>query len=306
MGFVACGDDLPPEPEPEPSRTILVHQQNTGTNLLLSTDGRVTGSSVPDGLLPIGAGPGERIVAALTPSSDALVLVGLNTPDRLDTIIRPMPTSHSLAAFSNDEQFVALVSYVPERVVLLYDRASQLLDSLPYGNAEPALPPIMSPDNERIALITVTDLSIFIKVLFRNDRARSFTERFGFSRILNRPLFGWPRWTDEGLLIGFLRAGQNGPDTIMAGFANPDNPNQFLVERYRAVMSPVSDARPEVLLGLTSTYAFSPGGQSIVIGAEPGTGPNRHAIYLVTPDVGRIQLLLDDPAQFPMFPLFID
>ena len=92
----------------------------------------------------------------------------------------------------------------------------------------------------------------------------------------------------------------------MAGIADPDNPNRFLDERYRAVMAPVSDARPAVLLGLSSTYAFSPSGESIVIGAEPGTGPNRHAIYLVTPDVGRIQLLLDDPAQFPVFPLFID
>jgi hypothetical protein len=42
------------------------------------------------------------------------------------------------------------------------------------------------------------------------------------------------------------------------------------------------------------------------LGAQPGAASDRHAVYLVTDDVDRIQLLLDDPEKFPVGPLFLN
>lgn len=315
--LVACGDPMAP-PVEGPAHTLLVHRQTTTENILISTDGELTnGVAFAGDLLPLGAGSGERVVAACpalippppVPScapGSALVLLSLNVPGRVDTVIDPMPASHSLVSFSNDERLLALVSYAPPAAVLVYDRANHSVDTLRYSGADPDLPPVFSPDNQRVALLSVTDLSMFVTVLHRDDPSRSQTDPLRIARLINRPIFGWPRWTEEGLILGFVRVAGQGPDTLVAGRTNPDAPNEFLEELYRAVMAPVSDSRPPVRMGLSSTYAFSADGQSIVLAADPGTGGHRHAVYLITPETARIRLLLDDPAQFPVFPLFVD
>lgn len=306
---VGCDDSLGPErPDEQPVRLVLVHRQGTGDNMLLRTDGSppTAFDGATAGLVPVGVAPREQVVALLrSGAGGVLVLSSIQNPGRLDTIIDPIPTSMSLVSFSQDERYVALVSYAPVQAVLIFDRANRTIDTLPYGNADPVLPPMLSPDNRRVALITVTPLSMFLTILYPGDPARSDTDVLGFSRLLNRPIFGWPRWTADGLLMAFVRVGVDAPDTLVIGTGDPDTPDFFFTERSRAVMAPVSDARPEVRIGAESTYAFSADGRALVLGADPGTGIGRHAIYLVTPEVGRVQLLLDDPAQFPVFPLFI-
>ena len=169
------------------------------------------------------------------------------------------------------------------------------------------MPPVFSPGNEHIVVIGATTLSLFSTVLYRGEQGRRDVHTFGFSRFLTIPIFGWPRWTsDEGLLMAFVRDGQADPDTLLSIGLDPNDPSAF-TERFRAVLSPVSDERPELIFGPEATYAYAEDGQAIVIGANPGTGSaTRHALYYLTPGVPLVRLLLDDPAQRPVFPNFIN
>jgi hypothetical protein len=93
---------------------------------------------------------------------------------------------------------------------------------------------------------------------------------------------------------------------MLSVLVDPDNPVDA-IERFRAVLSPVSDERPELIFGDFSTYAYADDGEALALGANPGTGASsRHALYLVSRGVDRVQLLLDDPAQRPVFPNFIN
>ena len=304
----ACGDNaVEPLPDAAPAaRTILVHRQDTGENLFLNTEGTEVGPvTLRPGLLPLGAATHSQL--AVFVDNTVLVLASLDQPGQYDTIIDPMPESLSLASFSPDELLVAVVSYAPTRAVLLYSRANRKVDTIPFNGGEPVLPPIVSPDNERVALVSMTDLSLFLTTLYPTDRGRVDTERFGFSKFLNRPIFGWPRWTEDGLYMAFVRVADAGPDTLVAGLIDPDAADEFFNEQYRAVMSPVSDERPELFIGPSATYAFSSNGRELVLGAMPGpTAAGRHAIYLVTPAVPRVQLVVDDPDRVFIFPLFIN
>jgi hypothetical protein len=305
IGVVACGDPGAPPPVSPIIRTILVHREDTGENRLLNTDGSDAGTyrTAGEGLLPVGVSVEGQVVAFLQGRN--LVLGSLVQPAELDTILVPAPASMSLVSFSRNEQFVAVVSYVPDRAVILYDRVNHRADTLPYGTVEPVLPPMLSPDNARIALIGLTDLSLVLTTLFPADQNRLETATLGSSRSRTRPNCGWPRWTSDGIVMAFIRVAATGPDTILLARIDPANPGERLDERYRAVMAPVSDERPELVMGVLSTYALTTDGRVLVLAAQPSTDPTRHAVYLVTPDVGRVQLLLDDPAQFPVFPQFV-
>jgi hypothetical protein len=103
-----------------------------------------------------------------------------------------------------------------------------------------------------------------------------------------------------------VRVAAEQPDTILSVSIDPDRPGDDIVERFRAAMSPVSDQRPELVVGNFATYAYSPGGNAIVLGAHPGADTQRHAIYLINRAASRVQLVLDDPSEFPRFPLLIN
>lgn len=308
--LAGCDDGVEPPLEDDSSvRLLLVHRQDTGRNVFVRTDGAQAGIlEVRDsGLIPIGISPNSGTVALLVPGDAfSLALTTPENPQRLDTIVDPLPVPVSLATVSEDDRFVALVSHAAGvRGVLLYDRASDRLDTVPYGTPEPVLPPVISPDNSMIGLVGTTGLSLLLTVFFPDDLTRSDTEVLSITPLLNRPMLGWPRWTEEGLLLAFVRLADEGPDTLVAGLADPLQPGNFFEERFRAVMAPVSDARPPLGIGSASTYAFSADGRALVLGAQPGPDPERHALYLVTPDIDRVQLLLDDPDQFLAFPLFV-
>jgi hypothetical protein len=297
----ACGDG--PTPPPQPLRTVLIHQQVTGINLLLDTDGEPAGLlDGTTGMLPLGANAAETEVALLDGS--ALVLVTQLAPSQPDTILQPVPTSMSLVSFSEDGDLLALVSYAPDPGVIVYDRVNGTLDTLSFGPADPALPPIFSPDNTRIALLSVTDLSLLVTVLRRDGSSSPTTEAFRFSRVVNLPMFGWPRWLDDGLHMAFRRAASAGPDTVLVGLLQPDDANSLMVERYRAVLAP-QDTAPGLELASSSTYALAADGAALVLGAMPAADPGRHAIYLVTADIDRVRVLVDDPERYLVFPLFV-
>jgi len=302
LAFSACGEGTAP-PSGVPVRTILFHRQDTGENLLLNTDGTSAGPFTPaaPGTVPIGASSVGRIAVLL--NGGAVVLATLEHPERVDTIIYPAPALLSLASFSPDEALVALVSY-PDRAILVYDRANHRVDTLPYGNIDPALPPLLDPDDDRVVVFGVTPLSLFITQVFRSDPSRMRTDAVGVARVITRPIFGWPRWTDAGIVMAFVRVAEVGPDTLVVGRIDPDAPAVPLVELYQALMAPIGDGHVELGIGEFSTYALAADGNTLVLGAQTVAGANRQALYLVSPGAARVQPLLDVAGQNPIYPLF--
>ena len=301
---VGCGNDVT---APEPTvLTILAHYQQTGENLLINSDGHAVGSLGPTtvNMVPIGAYVADGTIVLLT--DDGIALTTLSHPETIDTVIRPRPVTMSMVSFAPGGASFALVSYNPVAAVLLYERANRRLDTLSMGTANPALPPVFSPDGRRIALITVTDLGMQVTLIEPGAPTQPSTAPFQISRILNRPLFGWPRWTDDGILMAFRRVAEDGPDTLLVGIVQPDDPNVPLQERYRAVMAPVSDEQPEIFFGPSSTYALSESGDAVVIAAFASVKTTAHSLYLARPDVSRIQIVEDDPAAQLSFAQFIN
>jgi len=300
----ACGDAAGPESDTEPVRTLLVHRQDTGENLLWDTDGSPTGEFAPvtRGMLPIGTHPGEGTAVLL--DGTAIVLSTLSRPQELDTIIRPGPASQSLAAFSGNGVYVAIVAYAPTPGLLLYDRANRRLDTLPLGGADPVLPPMFSPDDERVALVTLTDLSILVTIVPLDNPTSARTRQISVSRFTNRLLFGWPRWGDDGLRMAFRRIAEEGPDTLLVGVVDPDLDGALLDERFRALMAPADAPDQEIGLVAASTYALTTDGTTLALGAVPTNGA-AHGIFIVTETGGRIRTLVDALGQYPVYPLFI-
>lgn len=308
--LVGC-DETPvdPDPEPEPVRTVLFQRGSDLGIFLVNTDGtdrqRVTIGSDTDSLIPLAVAPGGAAVALL--ADNAILVSSLQHPEIIDTAFAPAPREMSLASFSPDQRFLGVVSYVPETLLLVYDRVNRRVDSFPIpSNPPPALPPVFDATGDRVALIGVTQLSAHVTLVQRDRPELTRSEVLGFSRVLSRPVFGWPTWTDEGILFAVLRVAPEAVDTILSVSINPDRPGDDLVERYRATMSPVSDQRPELLIGDYSTYSYSPGGDALILGAHPSTDTRRHALYLINRAAIRVQLVLDDPSEFPLFPLLIN
>jgi len=299
-------NDGPGEPgsEDEPVRTLLVHRQDTGENLLWDTDGTPAGEFAPvtRGMLPIGTHPGEGTAAFL--DGTAIVLATLSKPEVLDTIIRPAPASQSLAAFSADGRFVAVVAYAPTPGLLLYDRANRRLDTLPMDGADPVLPPMFSPDDGRIALISLTQLSILVTIVSLDQPTSATTRQISVSRFTNRLIFGWPRWGVDGLQIAVRRVAEDGPDTLLVGVVDPDVEGALLDEQFRALMAPAGDPEAEVGLANASTYALTTDGTTLALGAVPTSGA-AHGVYIVTANGSRIRPLLDAVGEYPVYPLFI-
>jgi hypothetical protein len=230
--FVAagCGDGPigPDETDAPVLRTVVFHRQDTGENVLLNSDGTDAGAlDLPGGAaMPIAVSAIGYMMAVT--QGDVIGLVRLDQPDRVDTIIQPRPGIRFLGSFSNDAQFLAIVTFSPSVAVLVYDRANRTVDTLPYGpggdasgSIVPVLPPVFSPDDRRIVMIGASVLSLFSTVFYLDDPSRQDTHTFGFSRFLTIPVFGWPRWTDEGLLMAFLREGNAQPTRCFRCWSTP-------------------------------------------------------------------------------------
>jgi hypothetical protein len=303
LAVAACGDG-PVQPSPEPVYTVLVHRQDTGENLLLNSDGSGAGAYAPGatGLAALGASPVARTLVLL--HGDAIVLGSLDR-EGLDTILRPAPTSMSLATISDDGFLVALVSYQPVRGLIVYDLVNGTADTLDYGAVDPVLPPVFAPDGSRLALFGLTPLSLTLTVVALGDPPQFSSDALATSRFLNQPIFGWPRWLDDGIHLAFLRAADAGPDTLLVGRVSPGAPAAGLAEQYRAVLVPVEAGQPELELGAPSSYALAPDAGALILGAFPAFRATSHAIYLVTPSALRVQPVRVEPQQFLVAPIFV-
>jgi hypothetical protein len=304
--LAGCGDSTAPTTA-DPLRTILFYSLQAGKSYLLNTDGsdlHALQVATSDSVAAIAVGNGGQVVAVAAPN--AILVTSVENPSKLDTIISPRPAESSLGAFSPDGNTFAIVSYLPHEMLLMYDRVNHRLDTLDVSGANTAMAPVFSPDGKRVALVGATELALWITTVTLDRPDMIGTSHLGTSSFTHRPLFGWPAWTSDGVLIAAVHVTDSGPDTVLSMSLDPDKPANDLVERYRAVLAPVSDERPELVFGERSTYAYSATGEGFAIGAQPGTDPNRQAIYYVSRAVARVRLVLDDPNTFPEFPLIIN
>lgn len=308
----ACGDGTGPASS-DPVRTVLFYGLEAGTNFLLNTDGsdlhaaRLTPQDV---YAPIAVSSGAQLVAVLAPGT--VLSASLTAPGAYDTMIATLPedalhqSEVGLGAFSPDQRYFAIVSFVPSEMLLLYDRVNHRLDSIPVDGANTAMAPAFSPDGNRIALVGANELSLFVTVITLDQPGVFGTTHLGISQFQHRPLFGWPIWTKEGVLFAVVHVADGAPDTVVSAAFDPDHPANNLTERYRAVLAPVSDERPQVVFGLRSSFSYGQDGEGLALGAQPDTNPARQAIYYVSRAVPRVRLVLDDPKTFPVFPLLIN
>jgi hypothetical protein len=303
---LACADATGPDDGEPVIRTVLLHFGVSGENRLWDTDGTDAGelSAVTRGMLPIGAQADERVIALR--DGGAIVLTTLDDLGRLDTIFYPAPTLHTLASFSASGTQMALVSYAPVAAVMVFDRANRRVDTIPMGGLQPVLPPVFAPDGTRLFLFSLTDLSVLLTDVPLGGGSLTTTP-LAVSRFLNKPIFGWPRWVDDGLRMAFLRraAEGQGPDTIIVGEVYPDDPQIPMLELYRAPLAPEADTTVVLEFDLASTYALSTDGQEVILGAVPVGTAHAHGIFHVTAGAGRPRALVSTSDQFPMYPLFI-
>jgi hypothetical protein len=211
----------------------------------------------------------------------------------------------SLAGLSDDGRFVGLVSYAPTPALLLYDLVAGAPDTIDLGGVSPVLPPVVSPDGERVALFGLTQLNFTMTVVNLEDPPRVRTEPVGASRFTTPPIFGWPRWVGDRIYLAFLRPNDSGQDTLLVGSVSPDNPGDIMEEEYRAVLALEGEGQPELALGSASTYALTPDGQALVLGAHPTRTATHHSVYVMSPSSPRARLVRDAPPAFLVFPLFV-
>ena len=291
--LAACGDPTDPG-SINRIRTVLFYREDTGENHLLNSDGTAERRVVlgATGLVPVGLSSAGSEVALL--HGNALVIGNLNDPARVDTVLYPIPGSMSLVAFSPDDRYLALFQYAPDPRLLIVDR-SGAIDSFTVGEQVPDLPPVFSPDGLRVALVTVTQISVIVTMVQRED-GQLQGDPAGFSRFIYQPIFGWPRWTEDGLLLGTVREGGDG-DTLMVMVVDPDEPTRLGRPLY-GVPSPVLE------YDTGSSYAFSADGQAVVLAALPSVTARRRLYYAVRG--GRLtNLTTADLTARPAFPLLL-
>jgi hypothetical protein len=298
----ACAEPVEP-PLPEPLRTVLVHRQDTDENVLLNSDGSDGGVYLPGvtNVVPLGASAAAQALVLLHGSA---IVIGQLGQSGLDTILAA-PASLSLATISDNERLVALVSLAPSRGLIVFDRANRAADTLDIGSIDPVLPPVLAPGDGRVVLFGATPTAFIATVLYLDDPTRIETTTLQLARYGDFPIFGWPRWVEDGIHLAFVRVAADGPDTLVVTRLSPDALDQPPEEQYRAVMAPGEGGQPELELGAPSTYALAPDARALALGAYPAAGAARHGIYLVTPSVARVQPVRDQAPQFLMLPLFV-
>lgn len=289
-------------------RTLAYYQLRSGKTLLINSDGtsaRQIDFADPGGSeVPLAVSRNGSVIALAMGNS--VIISTLDRPNEIDTVLSPAPDQMTPAAFSPDQRYLALVSFAPAAALLLYDRANRTVDTLPFGSVTPALAPVFSPNSRRVAMIAANDLTLFATIVELDDNNRTHTSRLGISRFENRPILGWPTWNELGLLGVFVRVTPDAPDTLALMSLDPDNLQGFAQDVFTAAL--VVPGRPdeEIAFGLRSTYSISPDGQAVVIGAAPDGDLSRHAIYFGSSDSERVQVVVNQQDQFPMFPLLIN
>lgn len=301
---VGCGDAPTPPSRPPPVRDALFLRLDDGAVYLVRTDGSNPRRVTPPGLpafTPIALAEDGATIALLR--SDTIALATLEDPGTQRVIASDAPPGLGPAAFSADGQRLAIPCVLPAGpAVLLYDQARQRWDTVVVGAPGFFQAPAFSPDGTELAGIGVTPLSMYMVRVQVAALTWSVT-RIEDSKVLNPPVFGWPRWTADRGLLFLVRRGVTSPgrDTLVVVAARPANPEAGLERLYAVLMTP-GDSAPDVVFAAYSTFALAADGNQFVIAAQPDTAAPRHALYAAAHGEERIHRVLEDPAQFPVYP----
>jgi len=299
---VTCTEATLEPTVPDPVRTVLYSLSNGPGLFAVRADG--TGDTR------------VRVPAAI----DSMVLLGMSRDggrlallaDDGIYVYRPADTlslSRALAlpsgpilpvAFSDDERFLALITFTNRPLVIVADLVLGSLDTLAAVVSEPVLPVAFSPDGRRIAVIGANDFTLEIVTMDRETGISSSIQQVGGSRLVDMPVFGWPRWSAHGLQLSVRRrpfTGNTGPDTLIGVTLNIDNVEKGYQRRFRAV----SDLRFDV----ASTFAYSSDGEAIIYGALSADGTT-HGLFFQSANTDIVQLVRDDPVAGEVFPQMVN
>lgn len=306
----ACNDPslAPGEPEPPAVREVLFRRLEDGALYLMRTDGsnqRRIGPPTGGAFTPLALSDDGRTVALLVANGIALAPLEELTNQQL--IYLGIPAALGPSAFSPDGRRLAVPCAVPAgRAVLIYDRGLQRWDTVVVGHPGFFAAPAFAPDHSELVGIGVTELAIFL-IRIRLSDLHPLTQRLATSRILNAPVFGWARWTRERGFLFLVRRGlvEGGPDSLAVVVADPTHPEGG-VQRLYGVLAAPSDSAADVVFAPYSTYALSPDGDAVVFAAQPDSARSRHVLFAAVRGGRRVYRVLDDPAQFPIYPQLLN
>lgn len=300
------------EDQPPGVREVLFSHADGGALFGVLTDGtgaRPVGPETSDSLTPLAYAPAGRLFALLvTNAGRTIALAHREALGERTTILTLFPsTLIGPAAFSPDERYLVLPAYFPlGPALLIYDRAERHWDTVMTGEPGPALAPVFSPDGSEIAVLAVTQLSLWvIRVGMQDRQVRS--ERVATSRFVNQPIFGWPQWSPEAGMLLLVRRGTTtiGPDTLAVVALDPDHPDRGLRDLFSLLAAPARDAA-DLAFGPRSSYSVSRDGQVVIMAAHPDLDPDRHALFVANRLAPRVELVRDDPTRFEVYPLLLN
>jgi hypothetical protein len=306
LACFACGE--PTEPSTSlPARDALFLRLDDGAIHLVRTDGSQARRISPPGvtgLTPI-AITEDGVIAALL-SRGGIVLAPVEDLSQQRVVADRVPSFIGPAAFSADGVRLAVPCQLPEgSAVLVYDDEVRRWDTVRVGDPGFFGAPAFSPDGAELLGLGVTTLSFYL-IRVQIDSRRVVISRIDDSRILNAPIFGWPRWHPERGLLFLARRGlaSGGHDTLAVVSADPDHPDNRLQQIFTTLMAP-ADSVGDVVFAPYSTYALSPDGELVVLAAQPDSGIQNHALYAGVKGRPHLHPLLDTPKQFPVYPQLI-
>jgi len=299
---VTCTEATVEPTVPDPVRTVLYSLSNGPGLFAVRSDGtgdaRVRVPSAIDSMVLLGMSRDGGRLALL--ADDGIYVY---SPSDTLSLVRALdlpPNSILPAAFSDDERFLALITFANRPLVLVADLVDGVVDTLVAVVTDPVLPVAFSPDGRRLVVIGANDFTLEIVTIERESGISSSIQRVGGSRLVDIPIFGWPRWSSHGLQLAVRRrpfTGNTGPDTLIGVTLDIDDVERGYTRRFRAA----SDLRFDV----ASTFAYSSDGDAIVYGALSADGTT-HGLFFQSANTPVVQLVRDDPVAGEVFPQMVN
>jgi len=302
LGTLACTEAALEPTVPDPVRTVLYRLSNAPGLFAVRADGtgeaRVRVPAAIDSMVLLGMSRDGGRLALL--ADDGIYAYDPADTFSLTRVLEQPPGSILPAAFSDDERFLAIITFGRQPLVIVADLVDGVVDTLSAVVAEPVLPVAFSPDASRIAVLGATSFTLELVTIDRASGISSSIQLVGGSRLLDIPIFGWPRWTAQGLQLAVRRrpfTGNTGPDTLFGVTLDIDDVGRGYRRQFRAA----SDLRFDV----ASTFAYSSDGNAIVYGALSADGTT-HGLFFQSANTPFVQLIRDDPVDGEVFPQMVN
>lgn len=306
VALAACENPTgDPFPQPDPVRTVVYKRVGVSGLFAVRADG--TGEvqlrlpAAADAMTQIGMSrDGDRL--ALLGSDRIIYVYQPADSTSLRGVLGPLENQILPPTISDDGRYLALVVFEPTRPRLIVADLTLLqVDTLPAGVPQPALPPIFSPDNSRIAVIGVNSFTLEGAFVERTTGITSSVSRVGGSRLLDIPVFGWPRWTaSQGILLAVRRkpfTGETGPDTLFAVSLDPADFEDGYRRRFAAISRLAFDDG--------STFAYSSDGNAVIYGAF-APGASTQGLFFQSANTPEVRIVVDEPTVSEVFPLMVN